>query len=101
MFLSLVDLGFQPRSPNDPVLDVRTTCTNRNLPADLKQQVGDRLEFEVKGAVPARVRCLCSPTAPFRFPLQRSAQWRLISHLSLNHLSLADGDQGAAALRRS
>ena len=31
--------------------------------------------------------------------LRRGALWRLISHLSLNHLSLADYEDGADALR--
>jgi type VI secretion system protein ImpG len=47
----------------------------------------------------SRVRCLRKPTRPLRPPLGRGAQWRLISHLSLNHLSLADGEHGLDALR--
>ena len=39
----------------------------------------------------------CTPT--LRPPLKRRAAWRLISHLSLNHLSLADYEDGADALR--
>ena len=31
--------------------------------------------------------------------MKRGALWRLISHLSLNHLSLADAEDGADALR--
>jgi type VI secretion system protein ImpG len=47
------------------------------------------------------VRCLGTPTPP-RPPLaEGGAAWRLVSHLSLNYLSLMDADQkvGAAALR--
>ncbi|MEJ7712162.1 MAG: type VI secretion system baseplate subunit TssF [Pyrinomonadaceae bacterium] len=54
-------------------------------------------DFEVEGAVPlSRVRCLKKPTNTLRPPLRRGAQWRLISHLSLNHLSIVDGGQGRA-----
>ncbi|MFX5522743.1 type VI secretion system baseplate subunit TssF, partial [Acinetobacter baumannii] len=34
---------------------------------------------------------LRKPTLPSRFERGRGAQWRLISHLSLNHLSLMRG----------
>jgi type VI secretion system protein ImpG len=37
------------------------------------------------------------PTKAVRPPLRKGLQWRLISHLSLNHLSLVEG--GADALR--
>ena len=39
-----------------------------------------------------RVRCLTKPTVTRRPPLRRGAQWRLISHLALNHLSLVSAD---------
>lgn len=97
--LNLVDLDFNPRLPADAVLIVRSTCTNRNLPLML-QQAGDALAFELEAAVPlAGIRTLRTPTAPLRPPLGRGAHWRLMSHLTLNHLSLTDDDQGRAALQ--
>jgi len=47
------------------------------------------------------VRCLGTPTRPRPALGEHGAAWRLISHLSLNYLSLMDADQkvGAAALR--
>jgi type VI secretion system protein ImpG len=47
------------------------------------------------------VRCLAGPTQPRPSHAYGDTAWRLISHLSLNYLSLADGDvrQGARALR--
>jgi len=42
---------------------------------------------------------LTRPTRTLRPALRRGALWRLISHLSLNHLSLANGEEGADALR--
>jgi type VI secretion system protein ImpG len=99
VYLHLVDLDFNPRLPADSVLIVRATCTNRNLPTVL-QQAGDALAFELEAAVPlAGIRTLRSPTAPLRPPLARGAHWRLMSHLTLNHLSLTDDDQGRAALQ--
>ncbi len=93
VYLSLVDLGFNPRVPAVETITVHTTCTNRDLPSRLPfgSKEGD---FEVENAGPlARVRCLRKPTDTFRPPLRRGAHWRLISHLSLNHLSLVGSYQ--------
>jgi type VI secretion system protein ImpG len=97
--LTLVDLGFNPRLPTDSTLVVRTTCTNRDLPFQL-QRMGDQLYIELEAAAPlAAIRCLRAPTVPLRPPLRRGAHWRLISHLLLNHLSIADATTGREALR--
>lgn len=99
VFLSLVDLNFDPAAPAEPTLVVRTTCTNRDLPARLRQ-LGDRLAFTLEAAAPlSRVRCLRFPTAPLHPPARRGAYWRLLSHLNLNHLSLSDPGEGREALQ--
>ena len=99
VYLSLVDLDFDPRLPAESTVIVRATCTNRNLPAKL-QLAGEDLYLELEAAAPIhRVRCLRSPTVPLRPPLRRGAHWRLISHLALNHLSLADPAEGKQALQ--
>lgn len=88
--LKLVDLNFDPHRQGDETLVVRCTCTNRDLPIQL-QHAGEHLRFELESAVPLRsVICLRSPTTPMRPPRRRHAQWRLISHLALNHLSISD-----------
>jgi type VI secretion system protein ImpG len=97
--LNLVDLAFSPRRPAEAVLTVRTLCTNRDLPTKL-QQAGEDLSFDLLAAAPLnRIRSLRNPTAPLRPPLRRGAQWRLISHLCLNYLSLADADEGRQAFQ--
>jgi type VI secretion system protein ImpG len=91
VYLSLVDLNFRPTLPPVETLTVHITCTNRDLPGRLPFG-GDRGDFELEGAAPlARIRCLKKPTETARPPLRRGAQWRLISHLSLNYLSLSEG----------
>jgi type VI secretion system protein ImpG len=47
----------------------------------------------------SRVRSLRKPTESIRPGLGRGVYWRLISHLSLNHLSLTDNEHGLEALR--
>jgi type VI secretion system protein ImpG len=90
VYLSLVDLGFNPNVPALDTATVHVTCTNRDLPSRLP--FGDRDgDFDLEEAIPlARIRCLTKPTPTWRPPLRRGAQWRLISHLTLNHLSLVD-----------
>jgi type VI secretion system protein ImpG len=91
VFLTLVDLDFRPTRPAIDVLNVRVTATNRDLPSALpfRTPSGD-LELEGAAAV-RRVTCLMQPTRTVRPPLRHGAQWRLISHLSLNYLSPVEG----------
>jgi type VI secretion system protein ImpG len=94
IFISLVDMNFNPRTPAVEVVTLKTTCTNRDLPARLPFG-GREGDFEVEGtALLSRVRCLTKPTETIRPPQRRAAQWRLISHLNLNHLSLVENENG-------
>jgi type VI secretion system protein ImpG len=97
--LQLVDLNLDPHTHGEETLVVRCLCTNRELPIQL-QHAGDRLRFELETAAPLRaIRCLRSPTTPLRPPLRRHAQWRLVSHLALNHLSISDPAESKQALQ--
>lgn len=99
IYLSLVDLDFSPSVPADATLHVETTCLDRNRPRRLSFGEGQP-RLRLTGAAPlSRVACLVRPTPVFRPALRRGALWRVVSHLSLNHLSLADTEQGAEALR--
>jgi type VI secretion system protein ImpG len=90
VYLSLVDLGFNPHVPATSVLTIRATCTNRDLPAKLPWG-GSQGDLEAEGAIPlSSIHCLTKPTEALRPPLRRATQWRLLSHLALNHLSLGD-----------
>ncbi|HEY2866744.1 MAG TPA: type VI secretion system baseplate subunit TssF [Pyrinomonadaceae bacterium] len=92
VYLSLVDSNFDPRSPAAEVLNVRATCTNRDLPAKLPFGGRDN-DLEVEGTVLiSRARILTKPTETIRPPQRRSAQWRLISHLNLNYISLISSE---------
>lgn len=91
MFLSLVDLSMRPMNPDASILSIRTTCTNRDLPSRLSFGSEDG-DFELEGASSLkRIVALRKPTPPVRPPIGKSALWRLISHLSLNYLSLVEG----------
>lgn len=94
LFITLVDESFNPRVPATEVLTIRTTCTNRDLPASLPFG-GKQNDFEIESAVMlSAVRCLTKPTETLRPPRGRAIQWRLISHLNLNYLSLINDKEG-------
>ena len=103
VYVSLVDGSEGPFRHSLRQLAPETMCTNRDLP--LQMPVGrGKTDFTLETSAPVQsVRCVAGPTRP-RQPLvyeDGEACWRLISHLSLNYLSLVGGDelQGVAALR--
>jgi len=100
VFLSLVDLGFNPHMPEDYTLTVDTTCSNRDLPGKLPFNL-DQPKLQCVDSAPpcSKTRCLTQPSATVRAPLRNHARWRLISHLNLNHLSLTGGDSATEALQ--
>ena len=89
--ISIVDIDFDPAAVETDTLNLELTCSNRDLPALLGYgQPGGDLFLE-GGSNTRGIAFLRKPTPSYRFARGRSAHWRLISHLSLNHLSLADG----------
>ncbi len=100
MFLRLVDLDFRPSTAEQQVLHVELTCLNRDLPNRLPFGGGQPHLRLYEGAAPTnKIICLTPPTPTVRPPLRERAVWRLISHLSLNHLSITDPETGSKALR--
>ncbi len=86
--LSFVDLDFDPTAPQTDVVSLRLTCSNRDLPTQLAFGVSGG-DLSMEGGTPARaISLLRKPSRPLRFRQGKGAQWRLISHLSLNQLSL-------------
>ena len=99
VYLSLVDLEFNPVMPPAEVLTLQTTCTNRDLPGQIRARGREDWGFQLQGQAPyRRIVPVVSPTAAHRLPPEQ-LRWRLISHLSLNHLSITDAEEGAEALR--
>jgi len=62
-------------------------------------QVPEASFFIEGGSVAREIRLLRRPTATWRFERGGGAQWRLISHLALNQLSLTDA--GTDALKET
>ena len=84
--ISLVDLDLNPLAIPNASVSIDLTCTNRNLPSRLRYGgAGDLTIEQASGGYP--LRFLRKPTPQYRF--SADAHWRLISHLSLSHCSLA------------
>jgi type VI secretion system protein ImpG len=95
--IAIVDIDFDPAAIETDTLNLELTCSNRDLPSLLTYgQAGGDLFLEGGSSV-RTIHFLRKPTHSWRFPSGRSAHWRLISHLSLNHLSLSAG--GVEAFR--
>jgi type VI secretion system protein ImpG len=100
-FISLVDAARAPYSVDLRQLGLTVWCSNRDLPLAMPLGVGKTDFILDAGAPVVAVRCLAGPSEPRPSFAEGSVAWRLLSHLSLNYLSLLDTDreQGAAALR--
>jgi len=101
LFLSLVDIHEAPYRSDLRQLSIDTLCTNRDLVLGMPVATGKTDFTVVSGAPVQAVRCLEGPTAPKASFAEGETAWRLVSHLSLNYLSLLDQspEQGATALR--
>ncbi|MBY0431435.1 MAG: type VI secretion system baseplate subunit TssF, partial [Rhodospirillales bacterium] len=96
LFLSFVDLAFQPTRPATQVVFAHTLCTNR----DIAQHIAPGSALEIERDVPVEhITCLTRPSPQQAALMPGPTLWRLVSQLSLNHLSLADGEDGLTALK--
>jgi type VI secretion system protein ImpG len=116
VYLSLVDSSNAPYAQEIRQLSIETLCTNRDLPLHMPVGRTDS-DFTLDvGAPVSATTVVAGPTAPRASHIdpkpgqsEGDLSWRLISHLSLNYLSLSDTNQsgggsspateGAAALR--
>lgn len=99
VYLSIVDPSFDPAAPADHVLSIETLCFNRNRPERLPFGGGQPVLRPVNPLPLVRsLRLLSAPTPTLRPHHSQGGRWRLISHLSLNHLSLVS-DGGVEALK--
>lgn len=97
VYISFLDLSSRPLHPDTDTVTVHCTCSNRDLPHRLPMG-HERGDFELEGVSSIkRIMALRKPSAPVRPPTGKGMLWRLISHLSLNYLSIVE--EGRAALQ--
>ncbi len=117
VYISLVGGNVGPYHSGLKQLGGEALCTNRDLPLLMTLGAGTS-DFTLETGAPVEsVRCVTGPSEPHMPPAWGESAWRLVSHLSLNHLSLSNaqdgldaaplrqllqlyGDLGSAALRR-
>lgn len=96
-FVSIVDPDCAPFRSDLRQLGLTTMCTNRDLPLLMPLGKG-QTDFTLDTGAPVEaIRCVAGPTKPKPTFAGGDLTWRLISHLSLNYLSLVDGSQGEGA----
>ncbi len=107
IYVSLVDANSVPFSSELRQLAVAVFCTNRDLPLTVPIGKGET-DFTMEAGAPvSAIKSITGqPTPPRPSYAEGETAWRIISHLSLNYLSLMDQsvasgskEGGAMALR--
>lgn len=96
LYLTLVDPNEAPYAGDLDQLAVEALVTNRDLPLLLATGAPDVFHLPDGGPV-SRIETPVVPTRPRASLASTGAAWRLISHLSLNYLSIADTSIGGGA----
>jgi len=89
--ITIVDIDFDPAEVVRHTLSLELTGTNRDLPSTLVYNQPDGDLILPGSANTGNICLLRKPTPSWRFARVGGVHWRLISHLALNHLSLANG----------
>jgi type VI secretion system protein ImpG len=102
VFIQLVDPQEAPYSNQLRQLGVAAQCTNRDLPVLLSLSRASDFEL-ADGGLAASIKAVRGPSRPSLPMFGLNSNWRLIDHLSMNYLSIADADplQAAAHLRET
>jgi type VI secretion system protein ImpG len=96
IYLNFLDLDFRPSQPASQIIMVNTLCTNRIL----SEQVPAGCVLQIEEAAPlSRITALIKPSIARMPPMDGQTAWRLVSHLSVNHLSLNNEEEGLRAFR--
>ncbi len=95
-YVSFVTAEERGALPETEAISLELTCTNRRLAESLKP--GDICRHTERSPQFADFRNITSPTASVLPPLDGGLHWRLISHLSLNYVSLTSPEALRALL---
>ena len=95
VWLGFVDAQLQRQLPEQRTLRAHMLCTNRDLASHIDKGEG----MYIEDGPHARVEFITRPTPQTEPPMQGEAAWRLVSHLSLSHTGLPEGETGVEALR--
>ncbi len=76
--------------PDFDVISIDATCTNRRLPAQLKQ--GDLRVSTATSPAVATFSNIAPVTQPLPPPIGRELQWRVLAHMAMTYRSIAELD---------
>lgn len=100
VMLSIADLDGKLLGDEGTIVNCSILAMNRDLPLRLPFG-GGQPRLLLGSQVPGvnAISALTKPTPTRRPPRSRSAVWKLVGQLALNHLSFTSGERGADALR--
>lgn len=100
MTLSIVDLNFKPDASPNQVLNIEATCFNRLLDNSVLMDPEKTYYQLSEGSAPiSTLHCLIPFTPVLRRPLRDGARWQVISHLSAQHIGLANPSGDISGLK--
>ncbi|MDR0677490.1 MAG: type VI secretion system baseplate subunit TssF [Holosporaceae bacterium] len=87
VFVSFVDMDFNPQYPADKIFYGYSLCTNRGA----AEQIPANGELQIELSIPVKnIYCVDRPTAQKPSPKSGEILWKLISALSLNSISFSN-----------
>lgn len=95
--IALVDGDFNPLAVESVSLSIEVSCTNRDLPHQLREGERDGRLTPLRDTAAFSARFLRQPSKALRWSRGFGLHWRLISHLALNHHGFCQ--DGLAAFR--
>ncbi len=90
VFVSFGTAQDQAHLPDFDVISIDATCTNRRLPAQLKQ--GDLRVSTATSPAVATFSNIAPVTQPLPPPIGRELQWRVLAHMAMTYRSIAELD---------
>ncbi|CAM4326355.1 type VI secretion system baseplate subunit TssF [Acinetobacter pragensis] len=94
---SLLSKHLAPQSTQSDFISIELLCSNQDLPYESYNKEQNVLTLN-DSSLARRALMLKRPNPPYYFEQNKQEQWRIISHLSLNMMSLMNGD-GVAHLK--
>ena len=88
---SVISRALEPHATQSDFISTEILCTNRELPYESYNKDQNALTLNDSNLA-RRALMLKRPSIPYYFEQNKKEQWRIISHLSLNNLSLMKGD---------
>ncbi len=87
-YMAFVDQNEEHLFPQEEIITIELTCTNRQLPTQL--EIGDICLDTSSSPEYASFRNITQVTPSLAPPIDQGFYWRLISHMSLNYQSLTN-----------